>query len=123
MEAEYASACRKLTVPIMVQRGYRPDGWLGRRLGSFFLNISEHADGERRGPATIRGLPKRRVPPRPSPCCPLIRSSPSAFAVGMLRKVDKNRSRLWHDVSSSERLELNLPKLVGALWAVVGSQG
>ena len=52
----------------------------------FFFNISEHADGERRGPVSIGRVPKGAFSPRPSRRYPPIRSSPSAFAVGMRRK-------------------------------------
>ena len=40
-EAEYAFQQRKKIVPLMLQRGYRPDGWLGFILGAkLFFDFS-----------------------------------------------------------------------------------
>ncbi len=33
LEAEYASSCRKVIMPFMMQRDYRPSGWLGLIMG------------------------------------------------------------------------------------------
>ena len=52
------------------------------------LNIFEHADGERRGPVSIRRAPKDASHPRPLRRYRPTRSSPSACA----EKVAKNRS-------------------------------
>ena len=60
----------------------------------FFANISERADGE---PPRI---PKDAAHRDPFGRHPSIRSSPSAFAVGMRRKVVKNRSAKPWCVSS-----------------------
>ena len=35
-EAEYAFQSRKKIIPLIMQPGYRPDGWLGLVLGSKF---------------------------------------------------------------------------------------
>ena len=40
-EAEYAFQQRKKIVPLMLQRGYKPDGWLGFILGAkLFFDFS-----------------------------------------------------------------------------------
>ena len=63
--------------------------------GFFLKNVSEHADGERRARAPIRRQPKDVSHPRRLRCHPPIRSCPSAFAVGMLRKFANTGPSFW----------------------------
>ena len=76
----------------------------------FFSNISEHADGERRGPVAGLKAAERCVPPRPffSDATLPIRPGPSAFAVGMRRKVAKNRFRAPADAKLARDVERQL---------------
>ena len=56
----------------------------------FFSNLSGYADGERRGPNVDLKVPKEASPQDISDANLPIRSSPSAFAVGMPRKVQNS---------------------------------
>lgn len=48
MEAEFAMMKRKPIVPVVVERGYQPDGWLGMLMGArFYHTLTDERDLER----------------------------------------------------------------------------
>ena len=87
--APIARCAKKDASPPRPSRRRPPDS---AARGSIFGHFSGHADGRTPRTHVDAKVPKGRVPPRPLRCYPADSIYPSAFVVGMRRKVAKNRS-------------------------------
>lgn len=67
-EADYAYARQKKIVPLKMQRGYKPDGWLGALIGAkLYIEFSPHYPFEAQMQQLRNQLKEAEEPPSPSP--------------------------------------------------------
>jgi len=68
MEAEFAMMKRKPVVPVIVQEGYRPDGWLGMLLGVGHVHTAVPAEAFERAFCALEADVRWHVQEAPSAC-------------------------------------------------------
>lgn len=60
LESEYIFRLRKVIIPLRVQHGYRPDGWLGMLVGSnLYFDFSSEQKAESNIPKLMKELGDR----------------------------------------------------------------
>ncbi|XP_070553263.1 uncharacterized protein [Ptychodera flava] len=63
MEAEYACKLKKPYIPLRVEKGYSPDGWLGIMVGTkLYFDLSSDEQFEKNFPGLVREISNREEP-------------------------------------------------------------